>query len=340
MKSRLLYFVLIFYVNSHSQNINGVENFILASQEDQEILVQQYFDPLFNVLQVSMGEGWVKSAKTHKKLGFDFTFSLSAINIPESDLSFSNLIFNNLSSTSTHSPTIFGTESSGSYLVEFYPPDSDYSMSTSFEIPNGHNDLLTRERVLLPNLQFSIGIPFKTDLILRYMPETINKGAKFKSMGLGVKHSVSQYFKAFKATPFNFSILANSSRLKGGYNFGDNSQIPGEDQSVDLEVINYGFGVMGSLDLKLVSLYASIMKVHSKSSFNISGVYELNYETSSDEIGAVTFQVEDPVSINNNLNFLRKNIGLAFNFAFYNLFVDYSFQEYNSINLGVSLGIR
>ena len=96
MKSRLLYFVLIFYVNSHSQNINGVENFILASQEDQEILVQQYFDPLFNVLQVSMGEGWVKSAKTHKKLGFDFTFSLSAINIPESDLSFSNLIFNNL----------------------------------------------------------------------------------------------------------------------------------------------------------------------------------------------------------------------------------------------------
>ena len=72
MKSRLLYFVLIFYVNSHSQNINGVENFILASQEDQEILVQQYFDPLFNVLQVSMGEGWVKSAKTHKKLGFDF----------------------------------------------------------------------------------------------------------------------------------------------------------------------------------------------------------------------------------------------------------------------------
>ena len=82
------------------------------------------------------------------------------------------------------------------------------------------------------------------------------------------------------------------------------------------------------------------MKVHSKSSLNIKGVYELNYETSSDEIGPVTFQVEDPVSINNNLNFLRKNIGLAFNFAFYNLFVDYSFQEYNSINLGLSLGIR
>ena len=61
----------------------------------------------------------------------------------------------------------------------------------------------------------------------------------------------------------------------------------------------------------------------------------------------VNFEVQDQykyihviTSIENNLNFLRKNIGIAFNFAFYNLFVDYSWQEYNSINLGVSLGVR
>ena len=159
-------------------------------------------------------------------------------------------------------------------------------------------------------------------------------------MGLGIKHSVSQYLKASKATPFNLSILANSSRLEGSYNFGDNSQIPGEDQSVDLKVINYGLGLLGSVDLKIVSVYASIMQVYSKSSLKIKGSYELNYETSSDEIGAIAFQVQDPISIENNLNFLRKNIGIAFNFAFYNLFIDYSLQEYNSINLGVSLGVR
>jgi len=82
------------------------------------------------------------------------------------------------------------------------------------------------------------------------------------------------------------------------------------------------------------------MQVYSKSSLKIKGSYELNYETSSDEIGAIAFQVQDPISIKNNLNFLRKNIGIAFNFAFYNLFIDYSLQEYNSINLGVSLGVR
>ena len=340
MKNWLLCFVLLFYLNNRSQNIAGVENFLLASQQDQEILVQEYFNPLFNALQISMGEGWVKSAKTHKKLGFDFTFSLSAIDVPESDLSFSNQIFNNLSSTSTHSPTIFGSNSNGAYLVEFYPPDSDYSMSTSFEIPNGNNDLLSSGRLILPNLQFSVGIPFKTELIVRYMPETTNKGAKFKSIGLGIKHSISQYFKASKATPFNLSVLANNSRLEGGYNFGVNSQIPGENQSVDLRVSNYGLGLLGSVDLKIVSVYASIMQVYSKSSLNIKGSYELNYETSSEEIGAIAFQVQDPISIENNLNFLRKNIGIAFNFAFYNLFVDYSLQEYNSINLGVSLGVR
>jgi len=193
---------------------------------------------------------------------------------------------------------------------------------------------------MLPNFQFSVGIPFETELIIRYMPETTNKGAKFKSMGLGIKHSISQYFKASKATPFNLSVLANNSRLDGGYNFGVNSQIPGENQSVDLRVSNYGLGLLGSVDLKIVSVYASIMQVYSKSSLNIKGSYELNYETSSEEIGAIAFQVQDPISIENNLNFLRKNIGIAFNFAFYNLFVDYSLQEYNSINLGVSLGVR
>ncbi len=64
MKNWLLCFVLLFYLNNRSQNITGVENFLLASQQDQETLVQEYFNPLFNALQISMGEGWVKSAKT------------------------------------------------------------------------------------------------------------------------------------------------------------------------------------------------------------------------------------------------------------------------------------
>ena len=68
------------------------------------------------------------------------------------------------------------------------------------------------------------------------MPETINKGAKFKSIGLGIKHSISQYFKASKATPFNLSVLANNSRLEGGYNFGVNSQIPGENSQIPAKI--------------------------------------------------------------------------------------------------------
>ena len=99
MKAWLFCVILLFYLNNYSQNIAGVENFLLASQQDQEILVQEYFSPLFDAFQISMGEGWVKSAKTHKKLGFDFTFSVSAINIPKHKLRFSNQIFNNLSST-------------------------------------------------------------------------------------------------------------------------------------------------------------------------------------------------------------------------------------------------
>ena len=265
---------------------------------------------------------------------------MSGINIPVYDRQFNTQVFNNITSTSTESPTIFGSNSNESYLIEFYPPDSDYSMSTSFDVPNGHEDLLTNKRLLLPNFQFSIGVPFKSELILRYMPETTHKGASFRSMGVGLKHSLSQYFKPAKVTPINVSILANSSKMESVYNFGVNSQIVGENQSINLAVVNSSVGLVASADLKLLTVYASIMQVISKSSLNVTGSYELNYETSSAEIGEVSFVVEDPVSIVSNLNYQRKNIGLAFNFAFYNLFVDYSFQNYNSINIGLSLGLR
>ena len=340
MRWFLLCIIFFFHLNKYSQNIGGIENFILASQQDQEILIQEYFKPLFSSLQTSMSEGWVKTAKPHKKLGFDFTFIMSGINIPVYDRQFNTQVFNNITSTSTESPTIFGSNSNESYLIEFYPPDSDYSMSTSFGVPNGHEDLLTNERLLLPNFQFSIGVPFKSELILRYMPETTHKGASFRSMGVGLKHSLSQYFKPAKVTPINVSILANSSKMESVYNFGVNSQIVGENQSINLVVVNSSVGLVASADLKLLTVYASIMQVISKSSLNVTGSYELNYETSSAEIGEVSFVVEDPISIVSNLNYQRKNIGLAFNFAFYNLFVDYSFQNYNSINIGLSLGLR
>ena len=71
---KIILLLLITTNLSFSQGLSGVENFILASDEDKDLLANNYFNPLFKSMQISMSEGWARSAKTHKKLGFDITF--------------------------------------------------------------------------------------------------------------------------------------------------------------------------------------------------------------------------------------------------------------------------
>ena len=49
--------------------------------------------------------------------------------------------------------------------------------------------------------------PFKTDLIFRYMPKINSDGARFESLGFGIKHNILQHFKITKPLPLNLSAL-------------------------------------------------------------------------------------------------------------------------------------
>ena len=340
MRKIITVIALIYFNSTLSQSLSGIENFILASQQDQNLLSKKYFKPLFNSMQVSMGEGWTKSAKTHKKFGFDISLFVSAINIPESDKSFNMTGFSNLTSSSETNPTIFGDDTSSIFDVEYQPEGENYSVSTSFDAPDGFGSKLKEGRVLLPNLQLTLGVPFKTDLIFRYMPKINSDGARFESLGFGIKHNILQHFKITKTLPLNLSALITYSKLEGAYNIGQNSEIDGSSQFANMDVNNTSFGLVGSVDLKIISLYGSISQVYSKSRFDISGNYVLNYEINNDSGQVYQVELVDPVSINNKLNYLRKNIGLLFNFPVVKLFVDYSSMKYNSINAGLSLSIR
>tara|TARA_B100000575_G_scaffold291504_1_gene297613 strand:- start:284 stop:1306 length:1023 start_codon:yes stop_codon:yes gene_type:complete len=339
---RKFFICILFLISqtSNSQNFPGIENFILASEQDRNLLVKRYFKPLFNSVQVSMSEGWAKTAKTHKKLGFDFSFFLSGVNVPDSSRNFDLVGLSSISSTYDSNPTIFGGESGGDYFVELYNEGNSSSLSASFEAPNGHEDLLTNNRLILPNLQFSLGLPFKTELIFRLMTKAETKGAEFESYGFGIKHSILQYLKPSESLPLNMSVLITRSKMSGAYSFGSYSEIPGQNQSIDLNVSNNSVGLITSLDLSLISIYGSVSQVYSESSFEMKGAYNINYQLNSSPTDEVSVLLNNPVLFKNKLNYLKKNIGLSLNFPAVSLFVNYSVQELNTINVGVSLGVR
>ena len=336
---KIILLLLITTNLSFSQGLSGVENFILASDEDKDLLANNYFNPLFKSMQISMSEGWARSAKTHKKFGFDVTFFASGILIPDSNKVFSTSGFASIVANSPTSPTIFGGDSNTDFNVDFFSAEQGANLTTSFQSPNGYGSILKSERLLLPNIQAAVGLPFKSEIVVRYMPKVSFKGAEFTAFGAGLKHSISQYFGLSKATPFNLSVLLSSAKMVGDYPLAESSQISGDNQSIDLDVSSTTFGLIGSADLKIVSLYASVSQVLSKSSFKVNGTYNVSYFIDPGNT-PIELSIVDPIDISSSMNYLRKNIGLSLNFPFLKFFVDYSVQDFSTINAGLSFSVR
>ena len=273
---KIILLLLITTNLSFSQGLSGVENFILASDEDKDLLANNYFNPLFKSMQISMSEDGQDLRKHIKNLDLMLPFA-SGILIPNSNKVFSTSGFASIVANSPTSPTIFGGDSNTDFNVDFFSAEQGANLTTSFQSPNGYGSILKSERLLLPNIQAAVGLPFKSEIVVRYMPKVSFKGAEFTAFGAGLKHSISQYFGLTKATPFNLSVLLSSAKMVGDYPLAESSQIPGDNQSIDLDVSSTTFGLIGSADLKIVSLYASVSQVLSKSSFKVNGTYNVSY---------------------------------------------------------------
>ena len=71
--------------------------------------------------------------------------------------------------------------------------------------PKGVKSKLPLGSIPAPVLQLGVGIPFDTEIILRYSPEYHRNGVDMSLKGLGVKHNLLQYFGPIDKFPLNVS---------------------------------------------------------------------------------------------------------------------------------------
>ena len=339
MRSYFIIFFSVFSIfSAHCQSNQEITSFVSAAQSDINTIGAEYFNPLFKSVQLSMSEGWVQSAKPHKKFGFNFTFFGSAINIPKANRSFVVPDLNIITPTQSESSTFFGGESSNVYNINYLTEDENISLSSSFIAPEGLDEILVYDRLIIPNFQFSTALFFKTDLMIRLTPELNIQGAKFKSFGGGLKHSLTQHAGFLKTLPFKFSSVISFTKINASYNLDKVSNIDGDNQEIILDAKNISAGLIFSKSFKIIDLYASILFSQSSSSLSINGSYLFSYDSSSETENA-EYTLNNPFTFSSDLNYIKKNIGIVFNFPVIKLFVDYSIQNYNSINAGVSIGV-
>ena len=288
---------------------------------DAQAFLQEYLNPLGNGLGAITNNGWYNSAKPHKVLGFDATFTLSVLNVSDEKKSFDPNSISNFSSSETSTPTILG---SGDGAIVQYDGEE-------FKLPNQKTSFST---LILPNFNFGLGIFKKTELNGRYIPNyKYNLGffgkGEIGMWGVGFKHDLLQWIPIIgNAIPISLSLQAGHTQL--------NSELSILDQEVNIDVQATNLNIILSRKLLMLTGYTSFGYNFSTTTF--SAGENIN---DSENFNLNELEIDLPIEMKfENNNEFRANVGLRFNLAVVNINANHTFSKYPVTTLGLGVGLR
>lgn len=339
MKKITLFFLLtLLSLKTTSQNLES----LLLAGDDANKLMENYISPVMDGMIFSLNNGWYHSAKTHNKLGFDITLNVNAAVTPNNvkTFIFNNSDYTNLSlrsgSQSTTMNTVLGSDNN--QYIDIRIPDADDFKVTEFRLPDGIDEDLPLSAVPSPMLQLGLGLPFNTDIIVRYLPEINTDDINGNLFGAGLKHDLMQYFGPLEKLPLNVAVFTGFTKMSTTYNLEDNG-MDGSNQEAVFELNTFTVQAIASLDFPLISIYGAVGYDKGSSNLAINGSYELEY-TNDTGIQLPPVIITDPVDLDFEAASARATMGARLNLGFFKLFGDYTIKEYNTVSAGIAFSFR
>tara|TARA_B110000879_G_scaffold207779_1_gene292064 strand:- start:120 stop:1202 length:1083 start_codon:yes stop_codon:yes gene_type:complete len=349
MKKLIIFCFLILGINSiKAQDIGN----LLLAGEDASLLAENYLNPAVKGLMSGMNSGWYSTAKTHKKFGFDITIGMSASFTPSKDqmFEFVSSQYNNVSIAAGASelPTVLSENGNETAFEVLIPTTAGNFNVGSFTMPGGAASEMPFNAIPTPFVQFGLGLPFKTEVNLRYVPN-VNYDSKVKgsSMGIGIQHDLTQYLGLLGKLPFSISVMGAYSKANIEYTINNNNLTSGISVTNGLasfKLDTWTVQALGSLDLKILTFYAGLGYNSGTSNFDVNGDYTLTYDvedSSGNSVGSpVTENISDPIRLGFSSSGTRATVGARLNLLFFKIFADYTIQEYNTASAGIAFSFR
>ena len=320
MKNLTILIISLTATFSSAQLFDDLEKILAATTEDAQLLADAYIAPVGQSLTYGLNGGWSSSAKTHKKLGFDITVGVVSPSVPDGSKSFNinELGLSKLTTTSATASTAFGSASGTTF--------TETTSGATFQLPGGLEDDLILNSLPTPYLQAGVGLFFDTDLIVRYIPKSKFKGFEVDLFGVGIKHNLMQYLGLLDKLPLNVSALASYSKLNGEYFLNDLDKT----EKLTLGVDTFLVQALASLDFPIISVMAGFGYSNGDVAFNMLGDYSTIYPGTP----------KDPLSSEKSYSGAHGLVGLRANLLFLKIFANYTLQEFNTLNVGVSISFR
>ncbi len=328
------FFLSFFPVNAQIEEI-------FSARDDAQTYLNHYMSPVMDGLMYNLNNGWYTTGKTHSKWGFDLTITASIAMIPDEDKSF---VFNaaeynylTLNGTNNILPTVAGGETLATLTAT---KDGE---SIDFDALNGlgedwPKDFFIPVSVPTPMVQVGLGLPSKTDVKLRYVPNATYKELEYGLMGVGIQHDLTQHFKFLESIPtFHLSALAAFTNTRLNYT-PTNSKVEGENQHLEMGINAYTLQLIGDINLKLVNFYLGLGITNGKTTLNALGTYKFDFDgNNSYDTNEI---IVDPLKMNFAINGVRTTAGMRLNLGPVKLFADYTLQKYPSVAAGLALSVR
>ena len=342
LKSLILFPVILCFAKLQSQEIEA----ILLAKDDAQKLAKAYFDPAFKGLIFAMNNGWYHTAEVHKKFGFDLSIGGNAALIPsqyelfsiaELGLSNNTTVLNGV----TTSPTIAGSKTQTTAELQYSTTIEGQSVTADFTLPEGIKDNLPINAIPAPSVQLSVGLPYKLETIVRYVPKVGNTEVKMRLFGLGFKKEITDLLGDLGKTPLHVSLLAAYSNTSVDYEIGNTSgEVSTENASTEFDLNTYTIQAIASLNFPVFNLYGGIGYNAGNIKLNMLGTYILEYDPENNNIPNIRESVTDPISLKTSSGTMNATIGARLSLGFFKIYGSYTLQDYSVLNAGIAFSFR
>lgn len=177
-------------------------------------------------------------------------------------------------------------------------------------------------------VNLSLGLPLRTEVFIRALPEVDFDGLENYLVGGGVKHVISQYFQDEDNSHFHVAAAAFTGKSK--FTFIPEQFLDGESQEITFTDNTYSGELIASYDRQFFSIFGLVGFYSGSSEFAINGTYRYNAE----QAGVVqeVFSVDNPISLKKESSGVQTQFGASLNFSTLGSFaLSYAMAESNSV---------
>ena len=318
--SLLLLVMLSFSINfsfAQSDQLSSIVN-------DLTKVAENFASPGAEGAAMQSSAGWFTSASTLEKWKFEVSVHGNGLFVPSSKqkkLSNNNdfQVLRFQGSNNALLPTVYGGQTDVVFEGQFQ------GINFSFDAIDG----LGKEILVHPYPQVTMGLPYSTEVAVRYLPSIMVNDVGFSTYGIGFKHNFTQYYeRRFNPEDFQFAAVATYSNFKVDYAFSQLS-LPGvvELDRIDVDADLWLFQVLGS------KLYSSFEV------FGALGLTASNFAYELGGTGPALPQINDALGgIEGSGTKFKGDIG--FNYYFSNFKVSTMFTASNFFNANLGIHYR